>query len=120
MSKRRQQERNGAEAVVVWTTLGRLGAGQGRPCHALWKSKRLMNIVSEISGKMDWDFDVVHVVRGEKAQNKELWPHLDDDTSPDALVCYLMMIHHQMALIHADQASDVTCSFRAATFISFF
>ncbi|GJZ52779.1 hypothetical protein Tco_0607664 [Tanacetum coccineum] len=35
---------------------------------------------------MDWDFNVVHVVRGEKAHNKELWPHLDDDTSPDNLV----------------------------------
>ncbi|XP_057415602.1 uncharacterized protein LOC130710385 [Lotus japonicus] len=56
-----------------------------RPWHALWKSKRLMNIVTEISGRMDWDFDAVHVVRGEKAQNKELWPHLDADTSPDAL-----------------------------------
>lgn len=57
-----------------------------RPWHALWKSKRLMNIVTEISGKMDWDFDAVHVVRGEKAQNKELWPHLDYDTSPDVLL----------------------------------
>ncbi|KAJ4971544.1 hypothetical protein NE237_004643 [Protea cynaroides] len=57
-----------------------------RPWHAVWKSKRLMNIVSEISGRMDWDFDAVHVVRGEKAQNKELWPQLDGDTSPGALV----------------------------------
>ncbi|XP_028759544.1 uncharacterized protein LOC114718415 [Neltuma alba] len=57
-----------------------------RPWHALWKSKRLMNIVSEISGRMDWDFDAVHVVRGGKAQNKELWPHLESDTSPDALL----------------------------------
>ncbi|XP_071736531.1 uncharacterized protein [Rutidosis leptorrhynchoides] len=60
-----------------------------RPWHKLWKSKRLMNIVSEISGQMDWDFDAVHVIRGEKAQNKELWPHLDEDTSPDALVAKL-------------------------------
>ncbi|KAF8403965.1 hypothetical protein HHK36_012073 [Tetracentron sinense] len=60
-----------------------------RPWHALWKSKRLMNIVSEISGRMDWDFDAVHVVRGEKVQNKELWPHLDSDTSPDALLVKL-------------------------------
>lgn len=57
-----------------------------RPWHAVWKSKRLMNIVTEISGRMDWDFDAVHVVRGEKAQNKELWPHLDSDTSPDAIL----------------------------------
>nr|GMD70905.1 uncharacterized protein LOC109148839 [Ipomoea batatas] len=57
-----------------------------RPWHALWKSKRLMNIVTAISGSMDWDFDAAHVVRGQKAENKELWPHLDADTSPDALV----------------------------------
>ncbi|XP_015878836.2 uncharacterized protein LOC107415075 [Ziziphus jujuba] len=57
-----------------------------RPWHALWKSKRLMNIVTEISGRMDWDFDAAHVVRGEKAQNKELWPHLDYDTSPEMLL----------------------------------
>ncbi|KAA0055703.1 hypothetical protein IC582_003215 [Cucumis melo] len=57
-----------------------------RPWHAVWKSKRLMNIVTEISGRMDWDFDAVHVVRGEKAQNKELWPHLDSDTAPDAIL----------------------------------
>ncbi|GKV30298.1 hypothetical protein SLEP1_g39122 [Rubroshorea leprosula] len=60
-----------------------------RPWRALWKSKRLMNIVTEISGRMDWDFDAVHVVRGEKAKNKELWPHLDSDTSPDALIAKL-------------------------------
>lgn len=60
-----------------------------RPWQALWKSKRLMNIVSAISGSMDWDFDAVHVVRGEKTQNKEMWPHLDADTSPDAIVSKL-------------------------------
>ncbi|KAI3434236.1 uncharacterized protein J3R85_006693 [Psidium guajava] len=60
-----------------------------RPWHAIWKSKRLMNIVTEISGRMDWDFDAVHVVRGEKAQNKALWPHLDSDTSPDAILAKL-------------------------------
>lgn len=57
-----------------------------RPWHALWKSKRLMNIVTGISGQMDWNFDAVHVVRGEKAQNKELWPHLDHDTSPEIIL----------------------------------
>lgn len=57
-----------------------------RPWHAIWKSKRLMNIVSEISGRMDWDFDAVHVIRGEKAMNKEMWPNLDRDTSPDAIL----------------------------------
>lgn len=79
---------DGPEPENYWY---RVGEGQAskyiqRPWHVLWKSKRLMNIVSEISGKMDWDFDAVHVVRGEKAQNKAMWPHLDADTSPDALV----------------------------------
>ncbi|EPS58253.1 hypothetical protein M569_16562 [Genlisea aurea] len=60
-----------------------------RPWPALWKSKRLMNIVTAISGSMDWDFDAVHVVRGEKARNKLLWPNLDSDTSPDALAVKL-------------------------------
>ncbi|XP_057781115.1 uncharacterized protein LOC130999573 [Salvia miltiorrhiza] len=60
-----------------------------RPWGALWKSKRLMNIVSAISGSMDWDFDAVHVVRGQKAQNKQLWPHLDGDTSPEAIAAKL-------------------------------
>ncbi|KAI3838007.1 hypothetical protein MKW98_008958 [Papaver atlanticum] len=65
-----------------------------RPWHSLWKSKRLMNIVTEIGGRMDWDFDAVHVVRGEKAQNKELWPHLDSDTSPDAILAKVKEIVH--------------------------
>ncbi|MQL77145.1 hypothetical protein Taro_009544 [Colocasia esculenta] len=65
-----------------------------RPWHAIWKSKRLMNIVSEIAGKMDWDYDAVHVVRGEKANNKELWPNLDGDTSPDTLVDKLLKVIH--------------------------
>ncbi|KAD5508803.1 hypothetical protein E3N88_16506 [Mikania micrantha] len=60
-----------------------------RPWQSLWKSKRLMNIVSEISGQMDWDYDAVHVIRGEKAQNKAMWPNLNEDTSPESLVSKL-------------------------------
>lgn len=60
-----------------------------RPWHLIWKSKRLMDIVSEISTKLNWDFDSVHVVRGEKARNKELWPNLAVDTSPEALISTL-------------------------------
>ncbi|KAK9072545.1 hypothetical protein SSX86_008979 [Deinandra increscens subsp. villosa] len=60
-----------------------------RPWQSLWKSRRLMNIVSEISGKMDWDFDAIHVIRGEKAQNKAMWPHLDADTSPESILTKL-------------------------------
>ncbi|KAI9079124.1 hypothetical protein K1719_038963 [Acacia pycnantha] len=60
-----------------------------RPWHLLWKSKRLMEIVSAIAARLNWDYDSVHIVRGEKASNKELWPNLDADTSPDALLSTL-------------------------------
>ncbi|GFY97678.1 hypothetical protein Acr_12g0002190 [Actinidia rufa] len=60
-----------------------------RPWHLIWKSKRLMDIVSAIASKLHWDFDSVHIARGEKARNKELWPNLDADTSPEALLSTL-------------------------------
>ncbi|GAB4855997.1 hypothetical protein Ancab_024636 [Ancistrocladus abbreviatus] len=60
-----------------------------RPWHLLWKSRRLMDIVSAIAVRLNWDYDSVHIVRGEKAKNKELWPNLDRDTSPDALLSTL-------------------------------
>ncbi|KAA8526640.1 hypothetical protein F0562_008157 [Nyssa sinensis] len=60
-----------------------------RPWHLIWKSRRLMDIVSAIASRLNWDFDSVHVVRGEKAKNKELWPNLEADTSPEALLSTL-------------------------------
>ncbi|QHO28017.1 hypothetical protein HN51_024731 [Arachis hypogaea] len=60
-----------------------------RPWHLIWKSKRLMDIVSAIASRLNWDYDAVHIVRGEKARNKELWPNLDAHTSPDALLSTL-------------------------------
>lgn len=60
-----------------------------RPWHLLWKSKRLMEIVSAIAARLNWDYDSVHIVRGEKAYNKDLWPNLDKYTSPDALLSTL-------------------------------
>lgn len=60
-----------------------------RPWHMLWKSRRLMDIVSAIAAKLNWDYDSVHVVRGENAANKQLWPNLDRDTSPVALLATL-------------------------------
>lgn len=60
-----------------------------RPWHMIWKSTRLMNIVSSISSKMNWDFDSVHVVRGEKARNTQQWPNLASDTSPESLLSSL-------------------------------
>ncbi|KAL3502588.1 hypothetical protein ACH5RR_037037 [Cinchona calisaya] len=60
-----------------------------RPWHMVWKSRRLMDIVSAIASKLNWDYDSVHIERGEKARNKELWPHLDADTSPETLLSTL-------------------------------
>lgn len=45
-----------------------------------------MNIVFEISGKMDWDFDAVYVVRGEKVKDKNLWLYLDEDIWFDVIL----------------------------------
>ncbi|KAL2610623.1 hypothetical protein R1flu_029196 [Riccia fluitans] len=56
-----------------------------RPWELLWKSRRIDDIVLAICGKMGWDYDVVHVVRGDRINNKELWPNLDEDTSPEAI-----------------------------------
>ncbi|KAG1359622.1 hypothetical protein COCNU_08G010680 [Cocos nucifera] len=60
-----------------------------RPWHLVRKSRRLMDIVSGIALRMNWDFHAVHVVRGEKARNAELWPNLARDTSPEALLSTL-------------------------------
>uniref|UniRef100_A0A2P2JR97 Uncharacterized protein MANES_13G060100 n=1 Tax=Rhizophora mucronata TaxID=61149 RepID=A0A2P2JR97_RHIMU len=60
-----------------------------RPWHLIWKSRRLMDIVSAIASRLNWDYDAVHVERGEKAKNKELWPNLAADTSPNVLLTTL-------------------------------
>ncbi|XP_075481805.1 uncharacterized protein LOC142522360 isoform X2 [Primulina tabacum] len=60
-----------------------------RPWHMIWKSRRLLDVASAIASRMNWDFDSVHVERGEKASNKELWPNVDRDTSPEALLASL-------------------------------
>lgn len=60
-----------------------------RPWHLLWKSRRLMDIVSAIASRLNWDYDSVHIERGEKANNRELWPNLATDTSPDSLLSTL-------------------------------
>lgn len=60
-----------------------------RPWHMVWKSRRLLDIASAISARLNWDFDAVHVERGEKAANKEQWPNLERDTSPEALLSAL-------------------------------
>ncbi|KAJ7234006.1 hypothetical protein O6H91_17G045000 [Diphasiastrum complanatum] len=90
----------GEESTILWRTFElpepdnywyRVCEGEAekviqRPWNVLWKSKRLMNIVNSICGSLGWDFDSLHVVRGQKAQNKELWPNLDADTAPEALL----------------------------------
>jgi hypothetical protein len=79
---------DGPEPENYWYRVceGRAAKYIQRPWQAIWKSKRLMNIVTQIAGKMEWDYDAVHVVRGWKAQKQQTWPNLDADTSPEALV----------------------------------
>ncbi|CAN4096278.1 unnamed protein product [Withania somnifera] len=60
-----------------------------QPWHLVWKSRRLMAIVSAIASRLNWDYYYVHVVIGEKARYREMWPHLAEDTSPDALLSSL-------------------------------
>ncbi|XP_010532954.1 PREDICTED: uncharacterized protein LOC104808835 [Tarenaya hassleriana] len=60
-----------------------------RPWHLVWKSRRLMELVSAIASKLNWDYDAVHIERGDKVINKDLWPNLDKDTSPSALLSSL-------------------------------
>ncbi|KMZ71243.1 hypothetical protein ZOSMA_185G00620 [Zostera marina] len=83
---------DGPEPENYWYRVceGKAAKYINRPWHSIWKSKRLMNIVSVISGKLNWDYDAVHVVRGTKAENKELWPNLDRDTAPMAIVNKLL------------------------------
>ncbi|XP_039118618.1 uncharacterized protein LOC120254607 [Dioscorea cayenensis subsp. rotundata] len=85
---------DGPEPENYWYRVceGRAAKFVQRPWQAVWKSKRLMDIVTQIAAKMDWDYDAVHVVRGGKAMNKNLWPNLDSDTSPDALVQKLLKV----------------------------
>ncbi|CAH9130511.1 unnamed protein product [Cuscuta epithymum] len=80
-----------------------------RPWHLIWKSRRLMDIVSSIASRLNWDYDSVHVVRGEKARNKELWPNLGRDTSPEAIMSSLKdKIEEGRNLYVATDESDVS------------
>ncbi|KAK3125801.1 hypothetical protein QOZ80_7BG0609900 [Eleusine coracana subsp. coracana] len=85
---------NGQEPENYWYRVceGRAAKVIQRPWYAIWKSKRLMNIVTEIAGRLDWDYDGLHVVRGWKAQYKKNYPNLDADTSPDALAAKVPML----------------------------
>ncbi|KAB2073632.1 hypothetical protein ES319_A07G096200v1 [Gossypium barbadense] len=60
-----------------------------RPWHLVWKSRRLMDIVSAIASRLNWDYDSVHIVRGDKARNSDLLPNLAQDTSPNTLISTL-------------------------------
>ncbi|EPS74020.1 hypothetical protein M569_00720, partial [Genlisea aurea] len=60
-----------------------------RPWHMIWKSRRLLDVASAIASRLNWDFDAVHVERGEKARNAEQWPNLRRDTSPEGILSAL-------------------------------
>ncbi|KAH6776165.1 calcium ion-binding protein [Perilla frutescens var. hirtella] len=81
----------GVEPDNFWYRVceGEAGSVVQRPWHMIWKSRRLLDVASAIASRMSWDFDGVHVERGEKAKNKKLWPNLGRDTSPKSLVAKL-------------------------------
>ncbi|KAL1567568.1 hypothetical protein AAHA92_03034 [Salvia divinorum] len=60
-----------------------------RPWHKFRNSRALSDVSSAIASRMEWDYDGVHVERGEKVKNKEMWPNLDNDTSPQAVLAAL-------------------------------
>ncbi|XP_057796716.1 uncharacterized protein LOC131012735 [Salvia miltiorrhiza] len=60
-----------------------------RPWNKLEISRHLWNVAAAIISRMSWDYDGVRVERGEKAKNKELWPNLDNDTSPQSVMATL-------------------------------
>ncbi|KAH1129171.1 hypothetical protein J1N35_000549 [Gossypium stocksii] len=68
---------------------GETGSVVQRPWDLIRKSRRLMDLVAAIGSKLNWDYDSVHIVRGEKARHRDLWPNLAQDTSPDALLSTL-------------------------------
>lgn len=68
---------------------GEAGPVIRRPWGKVYRSRQLLDVASAIATRMNWDFDAVHVERGEKAKNKEVWPNLDRDTSPEALLTSL-------------------------------
>lgn len=61
-----------------------------RPWNLLWKAKSLLNIVDDICGRMDWNFIVLHVIRGEKAKDLVQYPQLDEDTRADRILDKLL------------------------------
>ncbi|KAG6385202.1 hypothetical protein SASPL_154030 [Salvia splendens] len=60
-----------------------------RPWHKFRNSRSLWDVATAIASRMEWDYDSVHVERGEKAKNKEMWPNLENDTSPQAVLAAL-------------------------------
>ncbi|KAG6385201.1 hypothetical protein SASPL_154029 [Salvia splendens] len=60
-----------------------------RPWHKVSKARPLLDMASVIASRMGWDYDSVRVERREKVKNKEMWPNLDHDTHPEAVMAAL-------------------------------
>ncbi|GJP49546.1 hypothetical protein CLOM_g8744 [Closterium sp. NIES-68] len=56
-----------------------------RNYNLIQRPKYLWRVAEAIRRSMGFDFDSVHVRRGDKL-NRHFWPHLDRDTRPDALL----------------------------------
>lgn len=85
-------------ATIVWRDVGpRQYASQvcddgrenkviKRAYHLVQHAPHLMDVAWYIASQLGWDFDAVHVRRGDKALDKVRWPHLDADTQPESLL----------------------------------
>ncbi|CAI5463900.1 unnamed protein product [Closterium sp. Yama58-4] len=59
-----------------------------RDLELLWRPQPLSKLSNRISASMGWDYDAVHVRRGDKVtpSSRKYWPNLDRDTRPKALL----------------------------------
>ncbi|KAL1567567.1 hypothetical protein AAHA92_03033 [Salvia divinorum] len=79
------------EADDFWWRVceGESGGVIQQPWHKLMPSRQLWSVAAAITSRMAWDYDGVRVERREKAKKKELWPNLDNDTSPEGVMAAL-------------------------------
>ncbi|CAI5537312.1 unnamed protein product [Closterium sp. Naga37s-1] len=59
-----------------------------RDLKLLWRPQVLAKLSNTISASMGWNYDAVHVRRGDKVKpsSRQYWPNLDRDTRPNALL----------------------------------
>eukprot|EP00850_Spirogloea_muscicola_P011316 SM000070S21282 [mRNA] locus=s70:18034:19862:+ [translate_table: standard] len=66
----------------LWHKVCEASEGLERPWEALQPSHALARVATNIGAALAWNFDGVHVRRGDKAKRHGEWPNLDRDTQP--------------------------------------